>query len=147
MRKVPCHDRLGAIRLYYAGQTLLDEGDMKNGILKLNEASRMAPELDEEDWPRWARLLYEDFDTGNHDVEMSTSSQVPLFPSLEQPVEENKGASPAWWLREEAVQEFKSSLETRHFAVVDHFEVIRTTHLYPNTLTPTPTLTLTPNRP
>lgn len=120
----PAATRADAVRAHVAGEALCDAGRVEEGVRAFKAAKALAWELDGEEWPAWARELYDVLSAGGSVVD---SSAEPTMMTEQGPHPLRSGSfSPRaergdWWRTAAAVDEVVAALHKRHFAVIDGF--------------------------
>ena len=126
----PPEDRADAVRAYFKGETLCDAGHVQEGVRSFKAARAQAWELDGEDWPGWARELYEAFSAGcsvdcaaapTLVAEQGSSGLHPRLTDLRRGCLSPRAAHADWWRAPEAVTAVSDALRKRHFVVLDGF--------------------------
>ena len=110
----PRHRRLQALRAYVRGEEMLDAGEIVRGSTKLEEACRLAPELDDPEWPPWATFLYQQLDDG-----LLPLDWPPLLTCEMQELQPQNGG--CWWAEEMAITSIVASLRSRNHVIIDGF--------------------------
>ena len=123
-------DRADAVRAYVKGEALCDAGLVQEGVRSFKAARTQAWELDGEDWPGWARELYEAFSAGcsvdcaatpTLVAEQGSSGLHPRLTDLRRGCLSPRAAHADWWRAPEAVTAVADALRKRHFVVLDGF--------------------------
>lgn len=126
----PPVDRADAVRAYVKGEVLCDAGHVQEGVRSFKSARAQAWELDGEEWPGWARELYEAISTGcsvdyaaapTLVAEQGPDGLHPRLTDLRRGCLSPRAAHADWWRAPAAVTAVADALRKRHFVVLDGF--------------------------
>lgn len=121
----PPEGRAEALRHYIAGETLCDQGSVKQGVSAFKAAYALAWELGADDWPAWALSMHAQIMAGTAiDTNALPSVVAEDSSSLEPGLATLRAAHPMdspWWQSPAALGLIIATLGRKHCVVLDGF--------------------------